>query len=104
MPELASPFRLRAAPGPPGFDGQATPGAQAAEEVPDDGTDVLELTAETALIRRVGIGSVAGIRVGMEVRSTLGYAAAQFRAKPHPVNARKETQVTIRSMNPIKTP
>ena len=91
-------------PGPPGLDGQATPCGHTAEEVPDDGADVLEVTAAAALSIRVGMGSVAGIKVGMDVRSIFGYAAAQFKAKPHPVKARKEIHITSMSTKPIKTP
>ena len=77
-----------AAPGPPGFDGQATPGAHAEEE-PDDGADVLEVTAAAAFNKRAGMGNVAGIKVGMEVRSIFGYAAAQLKEKPQPVKSKR---------------
>jgi len=90
-----------AAPGPPGFDGRAMSDE---EEVPEDGAVVFEVTAAAAFNKRVGMGSVAGIKVGIDVRSIFGYAAAQLNEKPHPVKSRKESQTTNISTKPINTP
>jgi len=94
MPELASPFRLMAVPRSARIgrtsDCRFAPGC---------GSD-----SRCCIEQANGRGSVAGIKVGIEVRSTFGNAAAQFNAKPHPVNARKEIHTTRMSTNPINTP
>jgi hypothetical protein len=72
--------------------------------VPEDGTEVFKLTAEIALIKLVGMGRVAGYSVGMDVRSTFGYAAAQLKAKPQPVRLRKKIHPNINNINPTTTP
>jgi hypothetical protein len=83
-----------ASPGLPEFDGRGIP----------DSPPVFDVTTGAVLSNRTGAGRVAGLKVGIDVRSTFGSAAAQFNAKLHPNKARNDIHKTSIRTNPIITP
>src|SRR5574340_385651 len=104
LPDAGSPTKAMAGPMPPGLLGRGTMSA---------GASVAAASAPPSAVGRMAVaapswsdiaGCVAGISVGIDVRTGVGTAPAQSLPDPQPRRVRYPIQRTSISTKPISTP